>query len=193
MSSLFRIRLIAPVIVVALTAACGASSSPSAVASPQATDKTGTVATSGDIPDNVVWLTYSGSGFSIQYPEGWVRSTTANGASFSDKDSHISVAIKTATVATTTQSVTGEIGAISGATVTAPAQQVSLPAGTAIKVSYEVLGNADPVTGKQPRLTVVHYDIGTAGRVAVLELAAQVGVDNVDAYLTIAKSFKWVA
>ncbi|MDQ6876482.1 MAG: hypothetical protein M3082_02050 [Candidatus Dormibacteraeota bacterium] len=191
MSSLFRIRLIAPVIVVALTAACGASSSPSAVTSPQATDKAGTVATSGDIPDNVVWLTYSGSGFSIQYPEGWVHSSSATGASFSDKDSHIAVAINTG-AAPTTQSVTSEIGAIPGATVTAPAQQVSLLAGTAIKVSYEVLGNADPVTGKQPRLTVVHYDIGTTGRVAVLELAAQVGVDNVDAYLTIAKSFKWL-
>jgi hypothetical protein len=191
-SSLSRLRLIAPVMVIAFTAACGASGSPGAAASPQASDIAGTVAASGDIPDNVVWLTYAGSGFSMQYPEGWVRSTTANGAAFSDKDSRISVAINSG-AAPTTQSVTSEVAAIAGAKITVPAQQVSLPAGTAIKVTYEVLGNADLVTGKQPKLTVVHYDIGASGRVTVLELAAQVGVDNVDAYLAIAKSFKWAA
>jgi hypothetical protein len=192
MSSLSRLRWVAPVIVVAFIAACGTSSSPRAATSPQATDITGTVPGSGDIPDNVVWLTYSGSGFSMQYPEGWVRSTTPNGAAFSDKDSRISVAINSG-AAPTTQSVTSEIAATAGAKITEPAQQVSLPAGTAIKVTYEVQGSADPVTGKRPQLTVVHYDIGASGRVAVLELAAQVGVDNVDAYLAIAKSFKWVA
>ncbi len=35
------------------------------------------------------------------------------------------------------------------------------------------------------------YEIGNAGKVAVLELGAQIGVDNRDAYLTIAKSFAW--
>jgi hypothetical protein len=49
------------------------------------------------------------------------------------------------------------------------------------------------VTGKQPRLTVDRYELARSGQVAVLELAAQVGIDNVDAYLAIAKSFKWTA
>jgi hypothetical protein len=68
---------------------------------------------------------------------------------------------------------------------------VSLPAGTAILVEYQVDGNVDPVTGKRPRVVVDRYEMFGSGQVAVLELAAQVGVDNADAYLAIAKSFKW--
>jgi hypothetical protein len=151
------------------------------------------VAAGGDIPDNVVWLTYSGAGFSIQYPEGWVRSTTSNGAAFSDKDSRITVATRGGASAPTTQSVTAEVAAMAGASITKAAHQVTLPQGPAIAVTYEIDGSTDPVTGKRPRLTVDRYEFGTGGRVAVLDLAAQVGVDNVDAYLAIAKSFKWSA
>ena len=185
----------------AVLAACGSNGSPTAKTSPGATatpqqspDPSGTVPVGGDVPDNVVWIHYSGPVFSIQYPEGWVRSISTSGATatFSDKDSHVSVAVNSG-AAPTTQSVTSEVAAISGAKVTAAARQVTLPAGTALKVSYEVLGPADPVTGKQPRLVIDRYEVGNAGRVAVLELAAQVGIDNVDAYLAIAKSFKWTA
>src|ERR1700693_6124759 len=102
----FRARWTAPLLAMVLLAACASAHSPSAAASPQASDPAGTAPASGDIPDNVVWLTYTGSGFSIQYPEGWVRSTTANTATFSDKDSHISVAINGGP-APTKQSVTG--------------------------------------------------------------------------------------
>jgi hypothetical protein len=146
----------------------------------------------GDVPDNVVWLTYSGGGFSIQYPEGWVRKATSSGATFNDKDSYVTIAINTASPPTT-QSVTSEVNAISGARITAAARQIALPAGGAIKVTYQMLGPADPVTGKQPRLTIDRYEIAGSGRVAVIDLAAQVGIDNVDAYLAMAKSFKWVA
>src|ERR1700730_11895533 len=197
MSLALRPRLIAPLLAIVVTAACSTTSpsvagaSPGATPTPQASDPAGTVPASGDIPDNVVWLTYAGSAFSIQYREGWVRSTTSNGAAFNDKDSHITVAISTGS-APTKQSVTNEVAAIAGAKVTGPARPISLPAGNAIKITYEIVGSADPVTGKRPRLTVDRYEIGPSGRVAVLDLAAQVGVDNVDAYLAIAKSFKWV-
>jgi hypothetical protein len=82
---------------------------------------------------------------------------------------------------------------MAGARITKAAHQVSLPSGPAIAVTYEIDGTTDPVTGKKPRLTVDRYELGAAGHVAVLDLAAQVGVDNVDAYLAIAKSFKWSA
>jgi hypothetical protein len=198
MSSIARIRWIAPLIGASLLAACGSNGSPGAVTSPgasaspqQSADPSGTVPVGGDVPDNVVWIKYSGPMFSIQYPEGWVRnvSTTGDAATFSDKDSHITVTISSMP-SPTTQSVTSEVAAMGGATITAAARRITLPAGTAITVSYEVLGPADPVTGKQPRLVIDRYEIGRAGRVAVLELAAQVGIDNVDAYLAIAKSFK---
>jgi hypothetical protein len=195
MSSHTAGRAIALVLALLSVAACGASSTPKVAAvtpSAQASEPPGTVPASGDIPDNVVWLTYSGSGFSIQYPEGWVSNVTSAGATFSDKDSHIAIVLSSGP-APTKQSVTNEIAAISGAKVVAAAHAVALPTGNAIKVSYDVNGPVNPVTGKQPRLNVDRYEITSAGKVAVLDLAAQVGIDNVDAYLAIAKSFKWAA
>jgi hypothetical protein len=188
-------RTIALVLAVMVAAACGSNTSPkvaTATPSAQASEPPGTVPASGDIPDNVVWLTYSGSGFSMQYPEGWVSNTTSTGATFNDKDSHITVVLSSGP-APTKQSVTNEIAAINGAKVVAAAHTVALPTGTAIKVSYDMNGPVNPVTGKQPRLNIDRYEITSSGRVAVLDLAAQVGIDNVDAYLAIAKSFKWKA
>jgi hypothetical protein len=194
MSKLSLLRSLTPLLALGIVVACGSTAAPTgAVTSSPTADPSGTVAPGGDIPDNVVWLTYSGAGFSVQYPEGWVRSATSSGATFSDKDSRITVAVTQSASAPTLQSVTSEVAALPGANITKPAHQVSLPAGTAIAVTYEINGSADPVTGKQPRLTVERYELAAGGRVAVLDLAAKIGVDNVDAYLTIAKSFKWSA
>ena len=190
MPSISRLRWIAPLIALTVLAACGSNGSPTAKTSP------GVTASPHQSSDPSGWIHYSGPVFSIQYPEGWVRNVSPSGATatFSDKDSHISVAIIPGSFQTpTTQSVTSEIAGISGAKVTAPAGQVALPAGAAIKVSYEAMGPADPVTGKRPRLVIDRYETANSGRVAILELAAQVGIDNVDAYLAIAKSFKWTA
>jgi hypothetical protein len=54
-----------------------------------------------------------------------------------------------------------------------------------------VRGPADPVTGKRPLLLVDRYVYAHAGRVATLELATPKGVDNVDAYRLISRSFRW--
>jgi hypothetical protein len=194
MPNVSGLRWINALVAVVFVAACGSNASPIATVSPSSSpEPSGTVAAGGDIPDNVVYLTYSGPGFSIQYPEGWVRSATSSGAMFSDKDSHITIAIDAGAAAPTRQSVTNEIAAMAGAKITRAAHQVSLTAGPAIAVTYEINGGTDPVTGKQPRLTVDRYEIGAGSRVAVLDLAAQIGIDNVDAYLAIAKSFKWSA
>src|SRR3954467_4963752 len=52
-------------------------------------------------------------------------------------------------------------------------------------------GAADPVTGKRPVLIVDRYTYSSGGRVARLDLATPKGVDNVDAYRLISRSFKW--
>jgi hypothetical protein len=191
MSKLSRLRGITVLAAVGVVAACGSSASPGGATASASPDPSGTVAAAGDIPDNVVWLAYSGAGFSIQYPEGWVRSTISSGAAFSDKDSRITVATRMGASAPTTESVTAEIAAMAGARITRAAHQVLLTSGPAIAVTYEIDGITDPVTGKRPRLTVDRYELGARGHVAVLDLAAQIGVDNVDAYLAIARSFKW--
>ena len=43
----------------------------------------------GDIPDTAVYLRYQGRGFSVDYVEGWLQTTSAHGVMFSDKDSSV--------------------------------------------------------------------------------------------------------
>src|ERR1700687_4381397 len=50
----------------------------------------------GDIPDNQVFVDYrSPLGFSIKAPEGWARSESANGVTFSDKYNVVNVNVGT--------------------------------------------------------------------------------------------------
>jgi hypothetical protein len=58
-------------------------------------------------------------------------------------------------------------------------------------VSYTRRGGPDPVTGKRPTLIVDRYVFGRAGRVATVDLETAKGVDNVDAYKMISRSFTW--
>src|SRR3954454_9025127 len=70
-------------------------------------------------------------------------------------------------------------------------QQMQVPSGPAIHVVYHVQGPPDPVTGKKPTLMVDRYVLGSKGRVATVNEATPVGVDNVDAYRKIIESFRW--
>jgi len=47
------------------------------------------------------------------------------------------------------------------------------------------------VTGKRVTLAVDRYEVGSGGRLAVIDLGTPVGVDNVDAYRLISQSFRW--
>ena len=170
--------------------ACGTTGTQPAAGNPTAADTPGVAQGGGDIPDNVVWLTYGGPAFTIQYPEGWVRSEQANGVTFTDKDSRVDVTIGSGP-APTADSVNADVRKMAGASITTPAHPVTLPSGPAVVVTYAIDGSPDPVTGKRPHLTVDRYEIGSGGRVAVIDLGAQVGVDNKDAYLSIAQSFHW--
>src|SRR5262249_24502920 len=60
-----------------------------------------------------------------------------------------------------------------------------------VKVTYTTEGQKSPVTGQRPKITVDRYVYFTGGRVATLDLATPVGVDNVDAYRMISESFRW--
>jgi hypothetical protein len=131
--------------------------------------------------------------FSIQYPKGWVDNVSASGANatFTSKDRNISVRIIPGFGQTpTTQSVTSEVQGIRGAKITVPATEVTLPGGMAITVTYE-LGPVELTSGRKPGMAINHYELVNSGRVALLDLAAPVGTDIGDAYLAIAKSFRW--
>src|SRR5436305_4515921 len=74
-------------------AACGSSSSKGSVAR-TVTPNGPEVSPTGDIPDNQAYVAYSppGSGYSVEYPEGWARTTTAGGAtSFTAKLNRIEI------------------------------------------------------------------------------------------------------
>ncbi|HEV7562250.1 MAG TPA: PsbP-related protein [Solirubrobacterales bacterium] len=122
-------------------------------------------AATGDIPDNQVFLVYSdpSAGYSIRYPEGWARKGSGNDVSFQEKANVIHLTVH------------------SGSPQGKPGEKVTLHKQSA----------PDPVTGKSLPLTIDRYEYGKGGKVAVLELATPVGVDNVDAYKLISESFKW--
>jgi hypothetical protein len=183
--------LLAPLLAILVLSACGQTAGTPASPTTSASDSGGVAPAGGDIPDNQVYLTYTGSAFTIQYPEGWVQTRRNDGVTFQDKDNRIAVTIGQAS-APTIASVRADIRAIPGASITTDAHAIALPDGAAVLATYQIDGPADPVTGKRPRLTVDHYELGgSAGRKAVLELANRLGDDNVDAYRMIAQSFRW--
>src|ERR1700716_2360573 len=178
-------------VTIAVLAACGPSASTASNPAASATDSGGVAPAGGDIPDNQVYLTYTGATFTIKYPEGWVQTSANDGVRFADKDNAIMARISQS-AAPTIASVRADVRAISGASITTDAHTISLPGGAAVLATYRVDGPADPVTSKRPRLTVDHYELGgSGGRKAVMELASPVGADNVDAYRMIAESFRW--
>ncbi len=177
----------------ALAAGCGGSGGSSAPPAGTVAADAKSAAT-GDIPDNQQFLTYaSPAGFSLRYPEGWSRRPTAHGVAFRDKQNAI-VAVVRRRPAPTPASARAALNRLAakdptirvGATTTA-----AVKGGRAIRISYRRTGPADPVTGKRPTLLVDRYLYARAGRVATLDLATPVGVDNVDAYRLVTRSFTW--
>jgi hypothetical protein len=169
----------------------GSQSSPAAGALSADARSAGT----GDIPDNQVFLTYAShhGGFAIKYPEGWTQSGSAGNLSFKDKNNvvHIVIAPGPApTAARVISQLQGLKRAQPSLRFTAP-QPVPVAAGTALRARYTTRSAPNPVTGKQVTLVVDRYVLGSHGRVAVVDLGTPVGVDNVDAYRMMIRSFRW--
>lgn len=151
---------------------------------------------SGDVPDSATYLVYRSSHYTLQYVEGWVRQGLPNdGVQFADKDSFVTVTLQSLPSGSvdeyargpgTTQSAQ-EFKQFTNAQVTSD----SLPAGSAVLLSFQALAAPDPVTGKSVMLALDRYYIPGQHLLAVLTLATPLGVDNVDAFRQIAKSFAW--
>jgi hypothetical protein len=150
---------------------------------------------SGDIPDTATFLMYRSTHYTLQYVEGWVQQGLANdGVQFTDKDSFVRVILQPpSSSATQFAAVSGmaqtaqEFPQLTGAKVTS----VALPAGNAALIAFQTQSVPDPVTSKTVSLTVDRYYIPGPHFMAVLTQATPLGVDNVDAFLQIAKSFGW--
>jgi hypothetical protein len=152
-------------------------------------------AATGDIPDNQVFLTYANAsaGYTVKYPEGWAQRGSSGDVTFQDKNNVIHITIARGGAPTTASAAAQLAREKKGNTTLAAGkpQAISLPGGRAVKVSYSTQSAPNPVTGKRVTLLVDRYEIGRAGKVAVLDLGTPKGVDNVDAYRMISESFKW--
>jgi hypothetical protein len=151
--------------------------------------------TSGDIPDNAVFLTYNAtaSAFSIPYVEGWQVSPQSAGVIIRDKDSSETVAVVDSQddAATYLQSV--DLPALQGLAGFKLIKQDTLAVGSTTyqHLAFHLTSTPDPVTGKQVPLTVDRYYIGRANKVAIVSLATPDGVDNVDAFRQMIEGFRW--
>ncbi|MFM0197843.1 hypothetical protein PQQ65_32615 [Paraburkholderia strydomiana] len=192
-----RFVLSAPMSIVALVALTGAGAqimAPPAMAAerPAVPEKN----PPGDIPDTQVFVTYtSPSGFSLKVPEGWARTDHHDGASFSDKYNALSVTVAPAASAPTATSVAGHEAADlvkTGRAVKIEAiRKVMLRSGPALLIVYTSSSEPNPVTNRQLRLESNRYLIYRRDRLAILDLSAPLGADNVDQWKLMSDSFQW--
>jgi hypothetical protein len=152
-------------------------------------------AATGDIPDNQVFLTFTDrpAGYSIRYPEGWARRGSGSDVVFQEKGNVIHVVVEKGG-RPTSASVLAALERLRRADPTikiGKPEQLTIGGAPALKVTYTRLSAPDPVTGKRLPLTIDRYVYVHGGRVAVLDLGTPVGVDNVDAYRMISRSFRW--
>jgi hypothetical protein len=152
-------------------------------------------AATGDIPDNQVFLTFENrpAGYSIKYPEGWARQGRGGDVTFKEKGNVIHIVVATGAAPTPASATAGlERLASSDPKVSPGSPEPMTIAGTpVVKVTYTRLSAPDPVTGKRLPLTIDRYLYAHGGKVATLDLGTPVGVDNVDAYRMISRSFRW--
>jgi hypothetical protein len=206
---------------VALTAACGGSSSATPSSAPSgSTPATGgsngssgganalvgeaNAAAAGDIPDNQVFLTFANQaeGYTIKYPEGWAQQGSGASVTFRDRNNEMRIVadqgqVTPSAVAADVQQLTSQTA---GFKVVSP--PVEHPTCTnagktvqlplaAAKVVYETQSQPNSVTGKKVTLVVDRYYLGNGGKRAIIDLGSPKDVDNVDAFCLMASSFKW--
>lgn len=152
-------------------------------------------ATSGDVPDNAVFLTYHGSGpaFAIQYVEGWQVTPQADGVVVRDKDSSETVVL-VAPQSDVAAYISGtDLPALRAQPGFALIKQDSVTVGSATyaHLAYHQLSPPDSVTGKQVLQTADRYFVPGSAGLAIVTLATPDGVDNVDAFRLMIESFTW--
>jgi hypothetical protein len=150
----------------------------------------------GDIPDDQVFIDYSSPlGFSLKVPEGWARRDLPNGAVFSDKYGGVAITEDAAAAAPDKNSAKTtlvlQIEANARAVVITRIDEVKLPAGSTVRISYGSNSDPNPVTNKAIRLENDGYYFWKDGKLVSLALSAPAGADNVDQWTLMANSFRW--
>lgn len=149
----------------------------------------------GDIPDNQVFIDYAGKGYSLKVPEGWARSGDPSQVQFVDKLDGVGVTVtpmdKKPTADWASTAYAKQLADTGRAVGDVAVKTETRPAGTAIRVSYTVNSEPNPVTSKQVRLEAQRYLFWKNGTLATLTLWAPQGADNVDQWKLMSESFRW--
>ncbi len=154
---------------------------------------------SGDIPDNQVFVSFTSpaGGYALEVPEGWARTANGANATFADTFNGVAVAVTDASAAPTVEGVRSSVVPMleqSGKAIQVQkVEQVSLPGGAAVRITYTANSDPNTVTGKQIPLENERYIFFKNGKEAMLTFWAPQGSDNVDAWQRMAKSFVWTA
>jgi hypothetical protein len=183
------------------TPAARPASTTSASAAASATASATSAATEspppGDIPDTTVYVAYrpASGQYEVKVPEGWARTVSSTGVSFTDKLNIITIQTVRAAAPTIASARSAEVpqiqGSANGFSLTG-VSTVSRPAGTVVLIRYAAGSRPDPVTGKVFRDAVERYEFYRNGTEAVVALAGPAGADNVDPWRTVTNSFRWL-
>jgi hypothetical protein len=179
----------------AASSAAPTSSAPATEPSASQEPDTGTGTTTGDVPDNAVFLTYKDPalGFSIQYVEGWQVTRDPAGVTIRDKDSSEAVQVvppQSDVAAYVSGTDLPALRAQAGFSLIKQ-DTVKIGSQSLVHLAYAIPSPPDPVTGKQVPSAVDRYYAPGPNGLAIVSLSTPKGVDNVDAFRQMIGSFKW--
>jgi hypothetical protein len=184
-----------PPVTAAVPASPSDSPAPEASPSDAAASEPPGGTTSGDVPDNAVFITYRGAnpGFSIQYVEGWQVTPKGDGVVIKDKDSSETVAILAAPADVAAYVASTDLPALMAQAGFKLVKQDTVKVGSSryVHLVFHQDSPPDSVTGKQVPQTVDRYYVPGPNGLAVVSLATPDGVDNVDAFRQMIESFRW--
>jgi hypothetical protein len=150
----------------------------------------------GDIPDNQAYVAYKSATFSLKVPEGWARTQSGAATTFADKFNVIRVEIgKAAKAPTVASAQSADVAALKKSVKSfrlVKVSSVKRSAGMAIVISYRSVSAPNAVTGKSIATAVERYAFWKGGKLAVITVAAPVGSDNVDPWMKVTDSFRWM-
>ena len=153
--------------------------------------------TAGDIPDTQAFVAFTApdGSFTVEIPEGWARTDSPGGVTFSDNFNSVAVESRTGTAPTVESVRSTELPAMAAADASlnsADVATVDRAAGQAILTTFQRNSAPNPVTGKIVPQAVERYEFFRTGHTVVLTLAGPVGADNVDPWRKVTDSFRWL-
>jgi hypothetical protein len=198
-----RIAIGAIAVASLVAAGCGSSSSSTtststpAGSAKQVNPNAPEVSPSGDIPDNQAYVPFSapGTNVTVKVPEGWSRSSTATGTTFTDKLNSITIEQrKGASAVTVSQVKQADVPTLAKSVKGFKLQSVATvqrKAGPVVRIRYLAVAKTNPVTGKGGTDAVERYLFARSGNELVLTLSGPKGADNVDPWKIVTDSVVW--